>query len=201
MMSIYIPPRIINETSQGIHTVSITDVMFQHREIWLNGEINSDMADDVISQILHLDAEKSDTEITIYIDSPGGAVNAGLAIYDVMRAASSRIRTVCVGMAASMAAIIFSSGDIRQILKHGEVMIHDPLASGGISGSALTVQDKSDRLMQMRKALAQILAENTGKSMKQIYRATSKDTYFGAEEAIKFGLADEVIDRLERSKA
>lgn len=199
-MSLYFPPRIICETSQGIRCVAIADVMLQRREIWLNGEINNSMADDVISQILHLDAEKNNAEITIYMDSPGGSVSAGLAIYDVMKAVTCPIRTVCVGMAASMAAVLFSSGDTRQIMRHAEVMIHDPLASGGISGSALTVQDKSDRLMQMRKNLAHILAENTGKTMKQIYRVTAKDTYFEAEKAVEFGLADTIIDKIERSK-
>lgn len=199
-MSLYFPPRIICETSQGIRCVSIADVMFQRREIWVNGEIDSSMADDVISQILHLDAEKNDAEITMYMDSPGGSVSAGLAIYDVMKAVTSPIRTVCIGMTASMAAILFSAGDTRQIMRHAEVMIHDPLVSGGISGSALAVQDKSDRLMQMRKNLARILAENTGKTMKQIYRVTAKDTYFEAEKAVEFGLADTVIDKIERSK-
>ena len=199
-MSLYFPPRIICETSQSIRCVSIADVMFQRREIWVNGEIDSSMADDVISQILHLDAEKNDAEITMYMDSPGGSVSAGLAIYDVMKAVTSPIRTVCIGITASMAAILFSAGDTRQIMRHAEVMIHDPLVSGGISGSALAVQDKSDRLMQMRKNLARILAENTGKTMKQIYRVTAKDTYFEAEKAVEFGLADTVIDKIERSK-
>ena len=200
-MNFYITPRVIRETSQGIEHIPIPDLMLQRREIWLTGEIDSQMADSVISQILHLDAETPRTEITMYSDSPGGSVSAGLAIYDVMRAVPCDIRTVCVGTAASMAAVIFSAGNTREILKHGEVMVHDPLVNGGISGSALAVQDKSDRLMQVRKELCQILAEHTGKSLKQIYRVTAKDTYFSAEAAVKFGLADNIIDRIERSCA
>ena len=199
-MSYYIPT-IIRETSEGTARIPVADMMFQRREIWISGEINSELADAVISQILHLDAEDPDAEITLYIDSPGGSVTAGLSIYDVMQAVSADIHTVCVGTAASMAAVLFAAGDRREILRHGEVMIHDPLVSGGISGSALTVQDKSDRLMAKRKVLSGILAEHTGKSVKQIYKVTAKDTYFGAEEAVAFGLADAVIEKMERRSA
>ena len=199
-MSYYIPA-VIQETSEGTARIPIADMMFQRREIWLTGEITSEVADAVISQILHLDAEDPDAEITLYIDSPGGSVTAGLSIYDVMQAVSADIHTVCVGTAASMAAVLFASGDRREILRHGEVMVHDPLVSGGISGSALAVQDKSDRLMAKRKVLCGILAQHTGKTLKQIYKVTAKDTYFGAEEAVAFGLADAVIEKLERRSA
>ena len=199
-MSYYIPA-IIQETSEGTARIPIADMMFQRREVWLTGEINSEVADAVISQILHLDAEDPASEITLYINSPGGSVAAGLAIYDVMQAVTASIHTVCVGTAASMAAVLFASGDRREILRHGEVMVHDPLVSGGISGSALAVQDKSDRLMAKRKVLCGILAQHTGKTLKQIYKVTAKDTYFGAEEAVAFGLADAVIEKLERRSA
>ena len=199
-MSYYIPT-IIRETSEGTARIPIADIMFQRREIWLTGEITSEVADAVIAQILHLDAEDPDAEITMYIDSPGGSVTAGLSIYDVMQAVSADIHTVCVGTAASMAAVLFAAGDRREILRHGEVMIHDPLVSGGISGSALTVQDKSNRLMDKRKLLCGILAQHTGKSVKQIYKVTAKDTYFGAEEAVAFGLADSIVEKMERRSA
>ena len=199
-MSYYIPT-IIRETSEGTARIPIADIMFQRREIWLTGEITSEVADAVIAQILHLDAEDPDAEITLYIDSPGGSVTAGLSIYDVMQAVSADIHTVCVGTAASMAAVLFAAGDRREILRHGEVMIHDPLVSGGISGSALTVQDKSDRLMAKRKVLSGILAEHTGKNIQQIYKVTAKDTYFGAEEAVAFGLADSIVEKMERRTA
>ena len=199
-MSYYIPT-IIRETSEGTVRVPIADMMFQRREVWLTGEINSEVADAVIAQILHLDAEDPDAEITLYIDSPGGSVTAGLSIYDVMQAVSADIHTVCVGTAASMAAVLFAAGDRREILRHGEVMIHDPLVSGGITCSALAIQDKSDRLMAKRKVLCGILAQHTGKNIKQIYKVTAKDTYFGAEEAVQYGLADAVIEKLERRSA
>ena len=199
-MNYYIPA-IIRETSEGTARIPIADMMFQRREIWISGEINSELADAVISQILHLDAEDPASEITLYINSPGGSVTAGLAIYDVMQAVTANIRAVCVGTAASMAAVLFAAGDRREILRHGEVMIHDPLVSGGLSGSALTVQEKSNRLMDKRKVLCGILAEHTGKNIKQIYKVTAKDTYFGAEEAVQYGLADAVIEKLERRSA
>ena len=199
-MNYYIPT-IIRETSEGMARIPIADVMLQRREIWLTGEITSELADAVIAQILHLDAEASGEEITLYIDSPGGSVTAGLAIYDVMQAVSAQIRTVCIGTAASMAAVLFAAGDRREILMHGEVMIHDPLVSGGISGSALAVQDKSDRLMAKRKVLCGILAQHAGKTIKEIYKVTAKDSWYGAEEAVAFGLADTVIDKLERRSA
>ena len=194
-------PNVIRETSEGIRCIPIADLMLQRREIWLTGEITSEQADDLIRQMLQLADEAPDGEITLYIDSGGGSVSAGLAIYDVMQALSCPIRTVCVGMAASMAAVLFAAGNRREILLHGEVMVHDPLVSGGISGSALAVQDKSSRLMQMRKTLCGILAAHTGKTAKQIYRATAKDTYFDADKAVQFGLADAVIDRIERRSA
>lgn len=199
-MNIY-TPSVIRETSEGLSRIPIADLMLQRREVWLTGEITDALADSVICQLLHLSGEAPEEAVTLYIDSPGGSVGAGLAVYDVMQAAPCKIRTVCVGTAASMAAVVFASGDTREILRHGEVMIHDPLVNGGISGSALAVQDKSARLMQMRKTLCGILAAHTGKSLKQIYKATSKDTFFSAEEAVSFGLADRIIDKIERKCA
>ncbi len=199
-MNIY-TPSVIRETSEGLSRIPIADLMLQRREIWLAGEITGELADSTIRQLLHLSGEAPDEAITLYIDSPGGSVSAGLAVYDVMQAVPCKVRTVCVGTAASMAAVVFAAGDTREILRHGEVMIHDPLVHGGISGSALAVQDKSERLMRMRKTLCGILAEHTGKSMRQICKATAKDTWFGAEEAVRFGLADRIIDKIERKCA
>lgn len=196
-MNIY-TPNVIRETAEGMSRIPIADLMLQRREIWLTGEIDSELADSIICQLLYLNMEEPEKGITIYIDSPGGSVNAGLAIYDTMKAVLCEVKTVCVGMAASMAAVIFAAGDTREILRHGEVMIHDPLVNGGISGSALAVQERSERLMQVRKTVCEILAEHTGKSLKQIYKLTAKDTYFNAEEAVKFGLADTMIDKIER---
>lgn len=189
-------PRVIRETSQGIHNVHLEDLMFQRREIWLAGDITDDAADSINSQLLYLAAESPDKEITMYINSPGGHVQAGLSIYDVMRAIPCEIRTVCVGTAASMAAILFAAGDRREILRHGKIMVHDPLSSKGIAGSALAVQEQTAHLMRVRKILCGILASHTGKTLRQIYRVTRKDTWFEAEKAVGFGLADAIIDKL-----
>ena len=201
MQYMQISPRVIRETSQGVECVHLEDLMFQNRAFWLSGNIDGNSADTINSQLLHLAAEAPDKDINIYINSPGGEVSSGLAIYDVMQAVTANIHTVCVGTAASMAAVLFAAGHRREILRHGEVMIHDPLVSGGITGSALAIQDKSDRLMAKRKVLCGILAQHTGKNIKQIYKVTAKDTYFGAEEAVQYGLADAVIEKLERRSA
>ena len=191
-----ISPRVIRETSQGVECVHLEDLMFQNRAFWLSGNIDSNTADTINSQLLHLAAEAPDKDITIYINSPGGEVSSGLAIYDVMQAVPCKIRTVCVGTAASMAAVLFAAGDRREILKHGKILIHDPLVPRGVAGSALEIQEKSSQLMSTRKILCGILAKHTGKSLNQIYRVSRKDTWFEAEKAVAFGLADAVIDHL-----
>ena len=191
-----ISPRVIRETSQGVECVHLEDLMFQNRAFWLSGNIDSNTADTINSQLLHLAAEAPDKDVTIYINSPGGEVSSGLAIYDVMRAVPCKIRTVCVGTAASMAAVLFAAGDRREILQHSKIMIHDPLVSPGMAGSALEIQEKSSQLMRTRKILCGILVRHTGKSLNQIYRVSRKDTWFEAEKAVAFGLADAVIDTL-----
>ena len=191
-----ISPRVIRETSQGVECVHLADLMFQNRAFWLSGNIDGNSADTINSQLLHLAAEAPDKDVTIYINSPGGEVSSGLAIYDVMQAVPCKIRTVCVGTAASMAAVLFAAGDRREILKHGKILIHDPLVPRGVAGSALEIQEKSSQLMSTRKILCGILAKHTGKSLNQIYRVSRKDTWFEAEKAVAFGLADAVIDHL-----
>ena len=196
MQYMQISPRVIRETSQGVECVHLADLMFQNRAFWLSGNIDGNSADTINSQLLHLAAEAPDKDITIYINSPGGEVSSGLAIYDVMQAVPCKIRTVCVGTAASMAAVLFAAGDRREILKHGKILIHDPLVPRGVAGSALEIQEKSSQLMSTRKILCGILAKHTGKSLNQIYRVSRKDTWFEAEKAVDFGLADAIIDKL-----
>lgn len=182
---------ILKETNKGIQAYSIKDCMLSKRKIELIGEVNDTSVNNIISQMLHLN-EESNEEIVLYINSGGGSVNSGLALYDVMQAIKSPIKTVCIGMAASMAALLFIAGDKREILKHSEVMIHDPLISQ-ISGSALSVKARSDRLMQIRDITAEIIAKHSNKSLDEIYKYTASDTYFTAEEAIKAGFADDIL--------
>lgn len=147
-------------------------------------------------ELKDLQRENPEETITIYINSPGGEVSAGLALYDVIQAVSCPVRTVCVGLAASMAAILFLCGKQRDILPHARVMIHDPLVAGNISGSALRVESISRDLMKVREVMGKIIAEHTGKNLDEILARTATDCYFDAEEAVEFGMADRIIERI-----
>ncbi len=188
-------PNVIRETVNGYFLASIRDEMFGRREINCKGEIDREMVNDLIAQLLQLEHEDPEGEITLYINSPGGSVVDGLALYDVMQSISCPIRTVCIGMAYSMGAILFAAGDRRDMLPHSKIMIHDPLVTH-IEGSALHVQNESKKLLDVRKATNEILAKHTGKTVKQIEAKTCNDTYFSAGEAVKFGLADNIIERM-----
>lgn len=189
-------PRIIRETSAGDFTYDIRDEMLRRREVECVGEINAQSVYSLCRQLRYLQQQDPDAGITMYINSPGGEVTSGLALYDVMQAVSCPIRTVCMGHAASMGAVLFAAGKERDILPHGRVMIHDPLISGGLGGSALAIQDISKDLLKTRETLCGILARHTGKSIKEIYRKTAKDAWFDAGEAVAFGLADRVVDKI-----
>ena len=192
----YETPMIVRETSDGYFRYAIEEDMLAKREVECVGEITPEKAYSLTRQLRWLEREDGSAEITLLINSPGGDVNSGLALYDVMKGLSCPVRTVCLGTAASMAAVLFAAGARREILPHGRVMIHDPLISGSSGGSALQMQAVSDRLLQFRRELCSILAECTGKTLQQIYRKTCKDTYFDAESAVTFGLADCVIQRI-----
>lgn len=189
-------PNIIKETCNGTLLYSIQDYMLTKREIECVGEINSKTVNSLIRQIRYLASINEGEEITMFINSPGGEITSGLALYDVMKGVKCPIRTVCTGMAASMAAILFASGDSREILEHGRVMIHDPQLMQGYGGSTLTVKAVAEDMMRIREMTCNILAQHTGKSLEEIYDKTAKDTYFSAEEAIEYGLADRIIHNI-----
>ena len=195
MNLIYTMPNILTETSEGTTAHSLQDELFKDRQIELVGEITQESAYAIILQLRYLQKAAPTAPVTVYINSPGGEVSSGLALYDVMQAVKCPVHTVCVGTAASMAAILFASGKKRGILPHGKVMIHDPLI-GRTGGSALQLQAVSRGLMATREHLASILAEHTGHSLEEIYEKTMRDTYFDAEEAVAFGLADRVITQI-----
>ena len=140
-------PAILERTSEGVHRYAIQDAMLQRREIECLGEITPDTVNGLILQMRYLQQEDPETEITLYINSPGGEVASGLALYDVMQAVRCPVRTVCVGTAASMAALLFAAGKRREMLPHARLMIHDPLIAGGIGGSALHIDSVSRHLM------------------------------------------------------
>ena len=171
------------------------DILYERREIACLGEIDAEMVNSLIMQLRYLELTDPGREITIIVNSPGGSVDSGLALYDVMKGISSPIRTVCVGIAASMGALLFASGDKRQILPHGRVMIHDPLITQ-TGGNALALKTISDSLMETRQITAEILAKDTGKTIDEILDKTRSDCWFNASEAVDFNLADEIIETI-----
>lgn len=189
-------PGVLRETSEGLNRIEIQDILFQRREIQCTGSITTESASVLSLQLRYLQQEAPGQEITLFINSPGGEVDSGLAIYDTMRAIGCPIRTVCTGTAASMAAILFLSGDKREMLPHSKVMIHDPLIPGGVSGSALTVDAVARNLMRARQTIADIIARHTGKTLEEVLAKTASDSYFDAQEAIDWGLADRIIHQL-----
>lgn len=189
---------IIRETHDGLSRITLCDNHLMQREIYCIGEINRDMAISLISQLRYLATEDADHPIVMYIDSPGGSVDAGLALVDAMRSVKCPVYTVNVATAASMAALVFMSGEHghRLSFAHATVMCHDPLIPGGVGGSALSIYDTSQRLMKKRETLAGIISECTGKSLEEVYSITAKDTFFDATEAIEWGICDGIITDL-----
>ncbi len=189
-------PLVMQETSDGLRLYDIRDEMLASREIEITGAIDAGSVSTAIRCLLHLQKEDQQLPITLYINSPGGEVQSGLALYDVMQAVSCPIHTVCLGMAASMAALLFIAGDQREMLPYSRVMIHDPLIGGGIGGSALSVKARADDLMRIRDITAQVISQHTGMNLEEVFELTAKDTYFEAEEAIANGMADRIITSL-----
>ena len=159
--------KIIRESSYGYHLIPIQDEMLSRREVELVGEVNADSVNALIRQLRYLQCEDSEAPITLYINSPGGSVDSGMALYDVMQAVSCPIRTVCVGLAASMAALLFVSGNRRDMLPHSRIMIHDPLIVQ-TGGSALKLKAVSDDLMETRQIIARVISEHSGKSLEEV---------------------------------
>lgn len=189
-------PAILKDTCQGLARYSILDEMFLDRKVECVGEITAQSAESLILQLRYLQKKDPEKEITVYINSPGGEVTSGLAVYDVMQALSCPVHTVCMGIAASMAALLFISGKQRDMLPHARVMIHDPMIQGGVSGNALSVDSLSRDLMKIREITGKIIAEHTGKSLEEVFAKTASDSYFDANEAIGFGLADRIADKI-----
>ena len=186
-------PNIIEEGRNGFRCYTIADDMLRNREISLLGTVDEDSVNSLITQLLYLEKASPGEEITFYINSGGGEVGNGLALYDVMQHISSPVRTVCVGLAASMAAVLFAAGDRREMFAHSKVMVHDPSISGRVTMRALEMQTMSQDLMDTRRALAEILAKHTGQTLESILEKTVTDCFFDAEAAVEFGLADSII--------
>lgn len=193
MSSLWIPSVEV-ESASGIREVALTTRHLMNRNIFINGEINSQTANDFLSQFLFLIGE-ADKEIDIYINSYGGEVNAGLMIYDLIQDAQLPINIICTGMAASMAAVLLAGGQKgrRFILPHSKTMIHEPLITGGVGGSATSIRNISDSILETRRIVNGILAKHTGKDIAEIDEATAFDNYMNAEKTVEFGICDTII--------
>lgn len=187
-----IVPTVIERSSNREYAYDLYSRLLKDRIIFLSGEINDNLASIVVSELLYLDAQNHD-DIYLYINSPGGSVTSGLAIYDTMNYIKSDVRTIVVGMAASMGAFLLSSGTKgkRFALKNAEIMIHQVL--GGAQGQATDIKIHAEHILKMKKKLNNILASNTNKSVKQITKDCERDNYMSASEALNYGLIDEII--------
>mgnify|MGYP000443308479 CR=1 FL=1 len=186
-------PYVIEQTSRGERSYDIYSRLLKERIIFLGEEVNDVTAGLVVSQLLFLESEDPDKDINLYINSPGGSVTAGMAIYDTMQYVKCDVSTMCMGMAASMGAFLLSGGTKgkRLALPNAEIMIHQP--SGGAQGQATEIQIAADHILKTRQKLNQILAENTGQPLEVINADTERDNFMTAEEAKAYGLIDEVI--------
>lgn len=196
-MSRFHDATIVKETCNGFQTLEVNAMHLSNGVIFVTGEITDEMVNDVISQILYL--ERENIKIKLVLNTCGGSISAGLVLYDVIREYKSDITIFCMGLAASMGAVILAAGEKgnRFILPHSKVMIHEPLIQGGMSGSTTTIQRTAESLIETKKLVNGILAECTGKSVKQIDKATSFDNFMTAQEAIEFGLCDKMITTLQ----
>lgn len=190
-----IVPYVIERSGQVERTFDIYSRLLKERIIFLDGEINDAVASLVVSQLIFLESENPDKEINLYINSPGGSVTAGLAIYDTIKYISSPVHTICLGQAASMAAIILASGEKgkRSILPSSRVMIHQPF--GGVEGQASDIRVQADELIRLKKLTIKYLADDTNKSEEQIEKDIARDYFMTSEEAVKYGIVDSVIIR------
>ncbi|MCQ2547936.1 MAG: ATP-dependent Clp endopeptidase proteolytic subunit ClpP [Clostridia bacterium] len=188
-------PYVIEQTSAGERQYDIYSRLLKDRIIFLSGEINDEIANVVVAQLLFLEAEDAEKDIYLYINSPGGSVSAGMAIYDTMNYIKPQVSTICVGMAASMAAFLLSAGTKgkRFALPNAEVMIHQPL--GGTQGQASDIMIHANHIQRIKDKMNKILAENTGKDLETVSRDTDRDNYMSASEALEYGLVDKVIDK------
>ena len=186
-------PMVIEQTNQGERSYDIYSRLLKDRIIFLGGEVTDDEANLIVAQMLFLEADDPDKDISLYINSPGGSITAGMAIYDTMQYIRCDVSTICIGMAASMGAFLLAAGakGKRRALPNGEILIHQPL--GGARGQATEVAIHAEQLIKTREKMNKILAERTGQTVEQIALDTERDHYMTAEEALKYGLIDEII--------
>ncbi|AOZ89217.1 ATP-dependent Clp endopeptidase, proteolytic subunit ClpP [Bacillus xiamenensis] len=188
-------PTVIEQTNRGERAYDIYSRLLKDRIIMLGSAIDDNVANSIVSQLLFLEAEDPEKDISIYINSPGGSITAGMAIYDTMQFIKPKVSTICIGMAASMGAFLLAAGEKgkRYALPNSEVMIHQPL--GGAQGQATEIEIAAKRILSLRDKLNQVLSERTGQPIEVIERDTDRDNFKTAEEALEYGLIDKVLTR------
>jgi len=192
MATLY-PPYIIERSSRGERTYDIFSRLLMDRIVFLGAPINDDVSNIIIAQLLFLEADNPDKDIYLYINSPGGVVSAGMAIYDTMQHLRAPVNTICMGMAASMGSFLLAAGakGKRFSLPNSRVMIHQP--SGGSQGMASDIEIQAKEILYLRERLARIMADNTGQTIEQIHKDTDRDRFMSSEEAVEYGLIDKVL--------
>ena len=191
--SLNLVPMVIEQTPRGERSYDIYSRLLKERVIFIVGQVEDHMANLVVAQLLFLESENPDKDISLYINSPGGSVTAGLAIYDTMQFIKPDISTLCIGQAASMGAVLLAAGTKgkRYSLPHSRVMIHQPL--GGYQGQAMDIEIHAKEILKIREQLNQLLATHTGQSIEAIDKDTERDNFMGADTAVEYGLIDEVL--------
>jgi len=186
-------PYVVEQTSRGERSYDIYSRLLNDRIVFLSEDVNDTTASLIVAQLLYLEAQDPDKDIQFYINSPGGSITSGMAIYDTMQYIKADVSTICIGMAASMGAFLLSAGTRgkRLALPNAEIMIHQP--SGGSRGQATDIQIQAERILKLKRNLNEILAQNTGKTIAEIERDCERDYFMSAEEAVAYGILDKVI--------
>lgn len=190
-------PYVVEQTSRGERSYDIFSRLLNDRIIMLSDQVNDTTASLVVAQLLFLESQDTEKDIALYINSPGGSITSGMAIYDTMQYIKCDVSTICIGMAASMGAFLLAAGakGKRFALPNSEIMIHQPLISGGLSGQCTDIKIHSDHLLRTRQKMNELLAQNTGKPIEQVQADTERDNYMTAQEALEYGLIDKVIEK------
>ena len=188
-------PMVVDQTTNGERSYDIYSRLLEDRIIFLSGEITDETANSVVAQLIFLEGKDPEKDISLYINSPGGSVSAGLAIYDTMNFIKCDVTTICVGLAASMGAFLLSSGakGKRYALPNSEIMIHQPL--GGARGQASDIEIQANHIKRIKEKINQILSKNSGQSLEKVQQDTDRDNYMTAEQALEYGLIDKIFDK------
>ncbi len=189
-------PTVVENSSRGERAFDIFSRLLRERIIFLGSEIDDDVANSIVAQLLLLDSENPDKDIMLYINSPGGVITAGMAIYDTMKLIKADVSTICLGDAASMGAFLLSAGTKgkRLALPNARIMIHQPL--GGAKGQATDIEIEAKEILRMKTMLSTLMAEHTGQTVEKIKQDTERDNFMTAEEALKYGLIDKIVEKI-----